>query len=95
MTSSVSNAAVVGANQGRALLQVTWIPSAPGGNTGFHHTIKFRVNDAYPLQALVVGRLCVPPSERLGRFKVDYLTLALCTDDYVSSSLGRFLFSYK
>ncbi|THD19867.1 Abnormal spindle protein [Fasciola hepatica] len=63
------NVTVVRANQGRSLLQVTWIPSASGGSVGFHHTVKFHVNGAYPLQAWVIGRFCVPPSEKVSRFK--------------------------
>ncbi|CAH8437822.1 unnamed protein product [Schistosoma haematobium] len=55
---------------GRSLMKITWIPirdSVSGGVYSFHHVIQFRVNDAYFIQAVIVGRLL--PPERPSRSK--------------------------
>ncbi|CAH8438465.1 unnamed protein product [Schistosoma margrebowiei] len=55
---------------GRSLMKITWIPirdSVSSGVYSFHHLIQFRVNDAYFIQAVIVGRLL--PPERPSRSK--------------------------
>ncbi|CAH8437085.1 unnamed protein product [Schistosoma turkestanicum] len=55
---------------GQSLMRITWNPirnSVSDDAYIFHHVIQFRVNDAYVIQALVVGRLL--PPERPSRSK--------------------------
>ncbi|GAA50537.1 abnormal spindle-like microcephaly-associated protein homolog [Clonorchis sinensis] len=72
-SSSAPNSICVRGPHGRCLLRISWNPSQPqssdNGGGGFYHIIQFRVNDAFPLQALVVGRLLPPVMERKTRLK--------------------------
>ncbi|VDQ16072.1 unnamed protein product [Trichobilharzia regenti] len=57
---------------GQALLKITWAPArnlTSEGESTFHHVIQFRVNDAYTLQAVIIGRL-LPRVEKFTRPKV-------------------------
>ncbi|OON18579.1 hypothetical protein X801_05565, partial [Opisthorchis viverrini] len=72
-SSSAPDSICVRGSHGRCLLRITWNPSQPkssdNGGGGFYHIIQFRVNDAFSLQALVVGRLLAPVVERKTRLK--------------------------
>ncbi|TGZ70841.1 hypothetical protein CRM22_002974 [Opisthorchis felineus] len=72
-SSSAPDSICVRGSHGRCLLRISWTPSQPkssdNGGGGFYHIIQFRVNDAFPLQALVVGRLLAPVMERKTRMK--------------------------
>ncbi|KAK4472990.1 hypothetical protein MN116_004188 [Schistosoma mekongi] len=55
---------------GQSLVKITWMPIrnyVSNGAYSFHHVIQFRVNDAYFLQAVIIGRLL--PPERPSRSK--------------------------
>ncbi|CAH8826822.1 unnamed protein product [Trichobilharzia szidati] len=57
---------------GRALLKITWAPARNSTSecvSTFHHVIQFRVNNAYTLQAVIIGRL-LPRVEKSSRPKV-------------------------
>ncbi|CAH8437785.1 unnamed protein product [Schistosoma curassoni] len=67
---SISKRIILKPLHGRSLMKITWIPirdSVSGGVYSFHHVIQFRVNDAYFIQAVIVGRLL--PPERPSRSK--------------------------
>ncbi|KAA3677720.1 abnormal spindle-like microcephaly-associated protein [Paragonimus westermani] len=62
---------------GRFLLRITWHPSphatigplCVSADRSVHHILQFRVNQSYPLQALVVGKLVYPAVDKYGESK--------------------------
>ncbi|KAF7259980.1 hypothetical protein EG68_08255 [Paragonimus skrjabini miyazakii] len=74
--SSTLSRCVRGPN-GRFLLRITWHPSphaVPGplclpANRSVHHILQFRVNQSYPLQALIIGKLVYSATDKYGESK--------------------------
>ncbi|KAF5398265.1 hypothetical protein PHET_08667 [Paragonimus heterotremus] len=62
---------------GRFLLRITWRPSSPvvlgplsvPADRSVHHILQFRVNQSYPLQALIIGKLVYSTVDKYGESK--------------------------
>ncbi|TNN06994.1 Abnormal spindle-like microcephaly-associated protein [Schistosoma japonicum] len=64
---------------GQSLVKITWMPVrnyVSDGAYSFHHVIQFRVNDAYFLQAVIVGRLLPPERPSRSKFTCSKRTIA-------------------